>query len=484
MVGKILISCIVTIVLLTTPVTAASSSSLVITEVKAAGEEFIEIANIGDTDIGTGWKVQYRSASGSSWSTKESLTYDLSPQTITAINTTGLADSGGHVRIIDEAQNLVDHVSWGSNLSGVLEAPALPAIADTQSLMRFYNLSSSKFIDTDENAKDFFVGQIPTPGSIDLHSDEDYPPIEISEILPDPDSSTEFYDEFIELYNPDSSLVNLTGYSLQVGTSSYVLSGIVIGSGEYLALPKSYDPTDLSKLYTNLNLTATNGSVSIMTPNGKSVSRLNYNGGKKGLSYAALSTGLKWTDNLTPGGRNAEPSPESVANVGSANTLKPCRPDQFRNPETNRCKLKSSANSSLQPCAANQYRSPETNRCRLSSTAGTSLKPCASEQYRNPETNRCRKVDSVGSSLKACAPNQERNPDTNRCRLKQSQTSASAANSGVKSNSDSAKTLPLIGIIGGGALMYGLYEWRYDIRNFFAKARGYLGFRNGSGRDP
>jgi len=484
MVGRFIFSFILITGLLSSPAGATPTTSLVITEVKASGEEFVEIANNGAQDVGTGWKLQYRSASGSSWSTKDTLSYDLAPNAIISLNVSGLAESGGHLRLTDGNLELIDHISWGSNLSSVIEAPSLPSIGDTQSLMRFYNISSSKFVDTDENAKNFFVGQIPTPGTNELHSDEEYPPIEISELLPDPDVSTLNDDEFIELYNPNASEVNLTGYSLHVGTSSYVLNGIALSSKQYVVLPKSYDPTDLTKIYTNLNLTATNGAVSVMTPNAKSLNKLTYSGGKKGLSYSVLSSGWKWTDQVTPGLRNLGPTPDFVASGGSTNMLTPCRSDQFRNPETNRCKLKETASSSLAPCASNQYRNPETNRCRLVSTASSSLQPCATDQFRNPETNRCKKIESANSNLKPCAPNQERNPETNRCRLVAVSNSSDDGTDAVMSAKDASKSLPLIGIIGGGALTYALYEWRYDIRNFFAKARGYLGFRGGSGRDP
>lgn len=474
---------LVFILLVSAGVEAAPSSSLVISEIKVAGDEWVELTNIGYIDAGIGWKIQYRSASGSSWSSKVTLDRNLLPGEVVSFPASSLADTAGHVQLVDDALQTIDTVSWGVSLDGVTETKHLPAPDSTQSLKRFWDEETAEFIDTDNNTEDFFVSYLPSPNSSDLHSNQDYPVIEISEVLPDPDTSTTYNDEFIELYNPNETEVNLTGYTLHVGSGIFVLNGLGMLPGEYLALPKSYDPTDLTKLYTNLNLTASSGVVSLQTPNGKYRNELAYTAGKKGLSYGVFADGPAWTELPTPGAENELVVTEKTS-TSSSSSLKPCRSDQYRNSETNRCKLKSSATTSLKPCASNQYRNPETNRCRLISTASTSLKPCASNQYRNPETNRCRKIESATSTLKACAANQERNPETNRCRLKRESNATSSSTEAVKSLEKSSKSLPLVGIIGSGALMYGLYEWRYDVRNFFNRTRGYLGFRRGSGRDP
>ncbi|MDR1196678.1 MAG: lamin tail domain-containing protein [Candidatus Nomurabacteria bacterium] len=110
-----------------------------------------------------------------------------------------------------------------------------------------------------------------------------------------------------------------------------------------------------------------------------------------------------------------------------------CAEDQFRNPETGRCK-KLAAAKTLADCPAGKYRNPETNRCKNIVDATSTLVPCKEGQYRNPETNRCKKIDS-DDGLKPCAEGYERNPETNRCRKI---TSGEAARFGVDPVSEEA----------------------------------------------
>jgi hypothetical protein len=88
---------------------------------------------------------------------------------------------------------------------------------------------------------------------------------------------------------------------------------------------------------------------------------------------------------------------------------KPCRPDQYRNPETGRCKKKPSdarapaGTRRRKPCKEGEYRHPETGRCRKirrpnssrpprERSPRTGLKPCKAGYERNMETRRCRKI--------------------------------------------------------------------------------------------
>lgn len=194
---------------------------------------------------------------------------------------------------------------------------------------------------------------------------------------------------------------------------------------------------------------------------------------KKGSSWAVIDGEWQWAT-PNPSGANIQiPIDEPVVKLGA---LKPCRSDQYRNPETNRCKLIASTASSLKPCAANQVRNPETNRCRLisSAAASSSLKPCASNQYRNPETNRCRLITSAASVLKPCAANQERNPETNRCRAILGATMPSAdfpVEDAPESGDQSLGWIAFAGV-GAMALGYAGWEWRYEIAGIFRRLKG------------
>ena len=106
----------------------------------------------------------------------------------------------------------------------------------------------------------------------------------------------------------------------------------------------------------------------------------------------------------------------------------------------------------LKPCRDDQYRNPETNRCKSIASASSTLKPCAADQYRNPETNRCKKISSSSSSLKPCRSDQERNPETNRCKKVIKDTAVAGAVDEVPQDDSSAKNIMpwLIGLAGGG----------------------------------
>ena len=179
----------------------------------------------------------------------------------------------------------------------------------------------------------------------------------------------------------------------------------------------------------------------------------------------------------------ATPAPYTEANdftepgKGAAklaeSSLKPCRDDQYRSEETNRCRSIASGTSGLTPCKEGQYRSEETNRCRsIASAAKAGLKPCRDDQYRSEETNRCRNLASTASSLKPCKDNQYRSEETNRCRTIQASTPPAAAYA-VEPIKQGAMSFVGWWALGGVllcALGYGAWEWRSEIRRGIGRA--------------
>lgn len=75
-----------------------------------------------------------------------------------------------------------------------------------------------------------------------------------------------------------------------------------------------------------------------------------------------------------------------------------------------------SVTANLAPCPAGKYRNPLTNRCRNVEADAAILTDCQDGYYRNPETNRCRKVLAATATLTPCQEGYSRNPETNRCR--------------------------------------------------------------------
>lgn len=158
----------------------------------------------------------------------------------------------------------------------------------------------------------------PTPGDVNIFaaSEPPVPPmpinmvyssIDITELLPDPASpQTDAADEFVELYNPNSADVNLSGYVLKTGkalSSRYTLPEIIIRPGEYLALKSSQ---------THLGLTNTGSSAALFDPSGRQLGQaVAYTGAKPGQAWAWSETGWTWTTEPTPGTANIIAAPEA-----------------------------------------------------------------------------------------------------------------------------------------------------------------------------
>lgn len=274
--------------------------------------------------------------------------------------------------------------------------------------------------------------------------------------------------EFIKIQNTSGQAVDLSRYRLRFGYANDTpgigntvhLSG-TLANGAYYTVSARDDGKPLE-------ITASGGSVWLEDAQGlKAIygeTVYSYpdigDGDYKGFSWAVDGTG-KWRWAVaSPGGANNFAIPAGLGSV-KADARTPCRADQFRNPETGRCKKLASA-SSTKPCKPGQYRNPETNRCRSLATA-TAQKPCKPGQYRNSATNRCKSATAASAGLKPCKPGQERNPDTNRCRKKASSIPGSAF--AVEPLNETGKAFAgwwALGGVGVLAAGYGAWEWRQE----------------------
>ncbi len=294
-------------------------------------------------------------------------------------------------------------------------------------------------------------------------------PLKITELLPNP-VGNDIGSEFIEIYNPNKSLVDLSDYKLSIGLSDEKTLSFPDGS--------TIDGLSYKPFYSSdLNFTLVNSSsrVKLLLNDSRVLDMTdNYLDPLPGMAWALVDSVWQYTDRITPGDENLEKSAEttdavqiaSVETTTSDVSLKPCAPNQYRNPETNRCRLIVADTSEiLIPCKAGQYRSEETNRCRSIVADVVSLVPCSEGEERNPETNRCRSV--LGTSTTAllpCSEGEERNPETNRCRKIVS--TMPTAGFAVQPISDTATGVVgwwAFGGIGLLALGYAGWEWRTEV---------------------
>ena len=291
--------------------------------------------------------------------------------------------------------------------------------------------------------------------------------LDITEVLPNAPGS-DAGQEFIEIYNPNEYPVDLSGYRLRIGLSyenEYMFpAGTVIESRSY----KSFSNTDIP--YSLLN---TSSQVMIIHDSGKFVGEAPaYQDPKDGQSWALIDGIWRYVATPTPGLTNVAAGSENVAEIEKPEIIpQSCAVNQYRSPETNRCRLISSSTTTSTACKDGQYRSEETNRCRNIATDAKVITPCEVDEERNAETNRCRKIVAA-SQPSQCKEGQERNPDTNRCRTVTKMPNADYGVLGAETKSNGSWYI--LAAVGGVLLIaigYAVWEWRDEIGKFIQNVR-------------
>lgn len=261
----------------------------------------------------------------------------------------------------------------------------------------------------------------------------------ITELLPDPNGA-DTGQEFIELYNPSDTQISLDDYVLRMGRSleksHRFPKGAVIEPGSYAVYTNNEVKYSLLNSASNVQLEYKGQPVGDVVM---------YETPPTGQSWAYINDTWQYTTLPTPGQENAigPPAADGTENMVTGNMLKPCAP--------------------------NQYRNPTTNRCRLINTSSSKLQPCKPGQVRNPDTNRCRSVSSATKTPAPCKEGQERNPETNRCRMVVKMTAADHAVKGVTTQQSPTHWYVWLGIVGvvGCIVAYAAWEWRVELKTAF-----------------
>lgn len=273
----------------------------------------------------------------------------------------------------------------------------------------------------------------------------------VNEILANPAGPDTEGGEFVEFYNDGTESVSLAGCLLATDkVNDLPLPPVEVGAGGYYVLAL----TD--------QLLNAGGTVVLITANDEYA-----------VEYPELADDHVWaivegvwqvSDVQTPESQN-QLAPEEYLPL--QNQLTPCPAGKFRNPETNRCKSIVATARGLLPCKAGQTRNPLTNRCRSIIAVGSTLTPCRTGQQRNPSTNRCRAVAGSTTVLAPCKEGYERSADTNRCR-KVALTLATREAPKIGPSELNNSILVVMTLL---VLAYGVYEYRLDIANWYAKLR-------------
>ena len=261
-----------------------------------------------------------------------------------------------------------------------------------------------------------------------------------SELLPNAVGS-DVGQEFIELFNPNDKDVDLGRYTVWVGPEfdkNYQFpTGAVIPAHSY----RSFTNQEIG--YSLLN---TSSRVRLSVGDEIIDETPLYTDPADGQAWVLIEGNWQYTSTPTPGESNSA-SGVAAQEADEVNAVKPCAANQYRNEETNRCRLIAVAQTTPAPCKDNQYRSEETNRCRNIATE-TGPAPCAEGQERNPETNRCRNIKAIAM-----------------------------ADYGVLGAQTKTNAGPwyLWAAVGGIILLilgYAVWEWRYEIGKLLQRMKG------------
>lgn len=325
----------------------------------SSSQEFIEIYNPTATDLDlAGWHVQYVSATKTDWSSLTrniALTGTLKAGDYYLLASSGylsdkanlsysstLSQAGGHLRILDINNATQDQIGWGNAVMPLGVAAAAPVAGS--SLARLTNESGYNL--SLDNATDFSATLSPTPGAdnvitepapADDPSTTDpgttlgglgggtstppvtvvYPVVQISELLPNPASpQIDSQDEFVELYNPNSEDVDLTGYTITTGlkgTYRLAIKGIIIPAAGYATFYSGSTPLSLSN---------TAGKAQLFAPNGNLLDETSaYDTAQPGQSWIFNNGSWVWSVSPTPNSENTYSAPPAgVVKAISAKT--------------------------------------------------------------------------------------------------------------------------------------------------------------------
>ncbi|HSX42680.1 MAG TPA: lamin tail domain-containing protein [Candidatus Saccharimonadales bacterium] len=124
---------------------------------------------------------------------------------------------------------------------------------------------------------------------------------QITELMPNPDGAgTDGTDEFIELYNPNVTPFDLTGFTLETGMATKHKYIFPDGS---LLQPKGF--TAFYSVDTGLTLSNTSGLSDLLDPFGNTLSQTEaYGSAKDGQAWALANGKWYWTSQATPNAAN------------------------------------------------------------------------------------------------------------------------------------------------------------------------------------
>ncbi len=142
---------------------------------------------------------------------------------------------------------------------------------------------------------------------------------QLSELLPNPISTgNDGTDEYIELYNPNDTAYDLSGFILQTGVTTY--HSYQFPSGTILP-PQGFQAFYASQ--TGLSLSNTTSQVGLLDPLGRVVASSDvYRNAKEGNVWILANQQWQWSTVATPNKANVVQAPVTASKKASSSKLK------------------------------------------------------------------------------------------------------------------------------------------------------------------
>jgi hypothetical protein len=235
-----------------------------------------------------------------------------------------------------DAGNACNLVGAGSSGSSPVQTGLNQLLPATEPPVTIISLAD------DSSSSDTPTPVLPT-GDIGLKAPE------ITEILPNPNGTgNDGTDEFIELYNSNNISFDLSGFSLQTGTTSLHNFTFLPGT----SLP-AQSFTTFSSSVTGLSLSNSGGQVKLLDPFGNSISATDvYSTAKDGETWALANGKWYWTTSATPGAANVIKQPISAKAAKAAAKAKAAKSGAVKAAKTAKGSKSKVVSGSLNPTAA------------------------------------------------------------------------------------------------------------------------------------
>jgi hypothetical protein len=309
-----------------------------------ASDEFVELHNAGATPVTlSNYKLRIGASTTLHALPSDTLQPDATIRLTSKTSPWALGNTGGQVALLDAAGSVIDSTTWPAALPGATWA---------------------------KNAGGTWTWD--TAGTPSTGPGGAYPELELNELLPDPAAPlTDAKDEYVELFNPNSQPVNVSGYVVKTGanlSAKHTLTGALIAAGGYMAL-KSAD--------TKIALANAGSSIALFDPAGKQLgTTITFGKATTGAAWARIGDTWAWTSKPTPGAANvlADLPAATVAgkSTKSISTAKTAKAAKVKTPASS-SKSKAKAVATKQAPAANAVATAPSGSWLLFVLAGLTL---------------------------------------------------------------------------------------------------------------